>query len=64
MLNMKITTTWTNENPNTIWNQLALRLGRQPTNAEATAEVKRILAEGLVDLAAAGKLPHQRRRAT
>jgi hypothetical protein len=37
------TTTWTNPNPNTIWNQLAKRLGREPTNAEAIAEVKRIL---------------------
>ena len=41
-----ITTTWRNDNPNTIWNQLAKKLGREPTNAEATAEVKRILAEG------------------
>jgi hypothetical protein len=37
------TTTWRNDNPNTIWNRLAARLGRQPTNAEAEAEVKRIL---------------------
>lgn len=37
--------TWTNDNPNTIWNRLAAKLGREPTNAEATAEVKRILAE-------------------
>jgi hypothetical protein len=41
---MRTTTTWTNHNPNTIWNKLAARLGRQPTNAEAEAEVKRILA--------------------
>lgn len=38
-----LTTTWSNPNPNTIWNKLAARLGRQPTNAEARAEVKRIL---------------------
>lgn len=42
---MIVTTTWTNHNPNTIWNRLAARLGREPTNAEAAAEVKRILAE-------------------
>ena len=42
---MQITVTWTNRNPNTIWNRLAAKLGREPTNAEATAEVKRILKE-------------------
>lgn len=40
---MKVTVTFTNDNPNTIWNQLAKRLGREPTNAEAAAEVRRIL---------------------
>ena len=60
---IQITTTWTNDNPDTIWNRLAAKLGRQPTNAEARAEVKRILTDGLADLAEAGKLPHQRRRA-
>lgn len=59
---MQIRTTWTNNNPDTIWNKLAARLGREPTNAEATAEVKRILTEALVDRAQAGKLAHQRRR--
>jgi len=43
---MKITVTWTNNNPNTIWNRLAAKLGREPTDAEAVAEVKRIMAEG------------------
>lgn len=42
---VKITFSWKNENPNTIWNKLAARLGREPTNAEAAAEVKRIMAE-------------------
>lgn len=41
---MQVTVTWTNRNPNTIWNKLAAKLGREPTNAEAAAEVKRILA--------------------
>ncbi len=40
---MKVTVTFTNDNPATIWNQLAKRLGREPTNAEAAAEVRRIL---------------------
>lgn len=40
-----ITITWTNPNPNTIWNRLAAKLGREPTRAEAIAEVRRILRE-------------------
>jgi hypothetical protein len=39
-----VRTTWRNDNPQTIWNRLADRLGRQPTDAEAAAEVRRILA--------------------
>lgn len=42
---MRVTQTWRSDNPNTIWNKLASMLGRQPTNAEAAAEVRRILAE-------------------
>lgn len=59
---MNITVTWHNANPNTIWNKLAARLGREPTNAEAAAEVRRIMSETTVDLAGAGKLPWQRKR--
>lgn len=44
---MRVSITWTNRNPNTVWNRLAARLGRQPTPAEAAAEVKRILREAL-----------------
>jgi hypothetical protein len=40
---MTITFTVTNENPNTIANVLARKLGREPSNAELIAEVKRIL---------------------
>ena len=58
----KVQTTFHNDNPNTIWNKLAAKLGRQPTNAEAAAEVKRIMSEVTVDLAAKGKLPFQRKR--
>lgn len=53
--------TWTNGNPNTIYNKLAAKLGRMPTNAEASAEVKWILAEGNAELATKGKLPWQRK---
>jgi len=41
---MKITVSVRNDNPNTIWNRLAMRLGRVPTSSEARAEVERILA--------------------
>lgn len=59
---MKISTTWRNDNPNTIWNALARKLGRDPTNAEATEKVRQIFQEVTIDLAGAGKLPHQRKR--
>lgn len=52
----------------TIWEALAARLGREPTNAEANAEVRRILREGheadLIARAERGTLPHQRKRAS
>lgn len=38
-----VTTTWHNDNPDTIANRLAARLGRPATDAELSAEVKRIL---------------------
>jgi hypothetical protein len=51
----------------TIWEALAARLGREPTNAEANAEVRRILREGcdadLIARAERGAMPHQRNRA-
>ena len=60
---MRVKVTWTpSKNPNTIWNKLAAKLGREPTDAEACVEVKRILTESLVERAQAGKLQHQRRR--
>lgn len=42
---MRYSITFHNANPNTIWNTLARKLDRQPTNAEAAAEVRRILQE-------------------
>lgn len=41
----RLTVTFHNPNPSTIWNRLAARLGREPTPQEARAEVLRILAE-------------------
>jgi len=43
---MKITITWRNDSPDTIWAKLAERLGREPTDKEAATEIKRILSEG------------------
>lgn len=37
-----VSTIWHNAGPHTIWGQLAIRLGREPTNAEARDEVLRI----------------------
>lgn len=42
---LKVSITWNNSNPDTIWNKLTARLGREPTNREAADEVKRILRE-------------------
>lgn len=57
---VRITTTWHNAGPHTIWGKLAERLGREPTNEEVKAEVRRIMEEATVSLAEAGRLPHQR----
>lgn len=46
----------------TIWDALAQKLGRQPTHAEACAEVRRILAEAAADMAERGALPRQQGR--
>jgi hypothetical protein len=46
----------------TIYEALAARLGREPTIAEICNDVKRILAEGTIERAEAGKLRHQRNR--
>jgi hypothetical protein len=42
---MQVNITWTNKNPNTIYNKLKAKLGREPSNAELKAEVLRILNE-------------------
>lgn len=46
----------------TIWEALADKLGREPTRAEAAADVRRILDECTVEKATRGALPHQRKR--
>ena len=56
----RVMTTWHNDNPDTIWNKLAARLGREPTAAEAKAEVRRILEAETVKRAEKGQLPFQR----
>lgn len=60
-----VTTTWhaAKARPGrkpTIYEVLRDKLGREPTHAELCADVKRILQEGTVELAMAGKLKHQR----
>lgn len=44
-MTLRVTFAVRNDNPNTIWNRLAAKLGREPTHAEAKAEVQRILSE-------------------
>lgn len=46
----------------TIYTALRAKLGREPTHAELCADVRRILADSTIDMAARGKLPHQRKR--
>lgn len=57
---MNVVITFHNSNPDTIWNVLARKLGREPTSAEASAEVRRIMNDATVDLAERGKLRYQR----
>jgi hypothetical protein len=45
----------------TIYEALATKLGRIPTNAELRADVQRIKDSVLVELASKGKLSHQRK---
>jgi len=45
----------------TIYEALKVRLGREPSHSELVAEVRRILLEGQIELASAGKLAHQQK---
>jgi hypothetical protein len=58
---VQVRITWSGGPADSIHNRLAQRLGREPTRAEDAAEVRRILEDGLIAQAEAGKLPHQRR---
>ncbi|WP_410824369.1 hypothetical protein [Methylobacterium oryzisoli] len=58
----RITIAFHNANPDTVWNRLAARLGREPTSVEAAAEVLRILDQARCERAEAGRLSHQRKR--
>lgn len=40
---MRVTVTFHNAGPHTIWAKLAAKLGREPTDREAAEEVLRIL---------------------
>lgn len=40
---MQINITFTNKNPNTIYNKLADKLGRSPSNNEIISELNRII---------------------
>lgn len=40
---MQINITFTNKNPNTIYNKLAAKLGRLPSNNEIISELNRII---------------------
>lgn len=45
----------------TIYEALKAKLGREPSHAELKADVRRILEEGTLERAEAGKLRHQRK---
>jgi hypothetical protein len=47
--------------PETIYERLKRKLGREPTHTELKQEMQRIADEGLQERAAAGRLKHQRR---
>lgn len=42
---LRVSISWRNDDPSTIYNVLKRKLGREPTNAELKAEVLRILRE-------------------
>jgi hypothetical protein len=45
----------------TIYEALTRKLGREPSNAELKADVKRILQDALIERAEASMLSHQKR---
>ena len=63
-MTVRVTFSWTRlpscSSKPTIWEALATKLGREPTQAEAADEVRRILEECTIKAAGEGKLRHQR----
>jgi hypothetical protein len=59
---MNINVTWTHLNPSrpTIYTALKLKLGREPSHRELCDDVRRILTEGLCEMAGRGQLRWQR----
>ena len=45
----------------TIYEALARKLGRKPTNVELKTEIKRIIQEAIIEQAEKGKLLHQKK---
>lgn len=62
-MSFRVILTVTNNNPNTVYNKLKEKLGREPTSAELKDDVKRIRSEALVDMASQGKLRYQHKQA-
>ena len=58
---MRVNVSFHNDNPKTIWNCLAAKLGREPTVDEAKAEVLRILEESGVNKTLAALCPQRHR---
>ena len=44
---MRVTITWRNDNPDTVYNVLARKLGREPKRTEVIAELRRIMREAV-----------------
>ncbi len=44
----------------TIYEALAIKLGREPTASELKADFQRILQEGVIEMACKGEMRHQR----
>jgi len=46
----------------TIYEALAIKLGREPSNGELAADCRRIIAQAYCEVASQGQLPRQRKR--
>ena len=59
---MKISTVWTSNNPDTVYNRLRAALGREPTREEINNRLREIMDAERVKLAEQGRLSQQRKR--